>query len=142
MQTWQRKITADASGFTLLEVMIAVAIIGISFVSLLGAQSQSISIAEISRFETIASMLARQKLAEIQLSNFEDLFGDSGDFEDDFADYHWQSEITELGEDEIGIEGADGMLKQVDLIVSRGEDEDMVFQIRTLFMAAIEGKKK
>ncbi|MCI5167776.1 MAG: type II secretion system protein, partial [Candidatus Electrothrix sp. GM3_4] len=35
---------SSQTGFTLLEVMVAVAIISISFVSLLGSQSQSISI--------------------------------------------------------------------------------------------------
>ena len=57
------------TGFTLLEVMVAVAIIAMTFVSLLGSQSQSISIAGISRFETTAAMLAREKLTELQLED-------------------------------------------------------------------------
>ena len=133
---------AGDSGFTLLEVMVAVAIIAISFVSLLGSQSQSISIATISRFETAASMLARKKLAEIGSSSVEDLSGSAGDFEDDFSDFHWQTEISDLTVDETGITGAEDMLKVVDLTVSRGNDENMVYRVRTVVMARIEPAEK
>ncbi|XOF32910.1 MAG: prepilin-type N-terminal cleavage/methylation domain-containing protein [Candidatus Electrothrix sp. YB6] len=125
------------SGFTLLEVMIAVAVIAMSLVALLGSQSQSISIASISRFETTASMLARQKLAELQIEDFEELSNGSGAFEDDFADYSWQTEVTELTEDDTGIEGSDGLLKLIELQVSRADDENMVFTVRSLVMANV-----
>ena len=130
------------AGFTLLEIMVAVAIIAISFVSLLGSQSQSISIAAISRFEITASMLARQKLTEIQTADFEELSTAEGDFEDYFADFHWQTEVSELTEDETGITGAGEMLKVVDLSVSRGIDENMVYRVRSVIMARIKPVKK
>jgi general secretion pathway protein I len=133
---------AGESGFTLLEVMVAVAIIAISFVSLLGSQSQSISIATISRFETAASMLAKKKLAEIGSSAAGDLSGSAGDFEDDFSDFHWQTEVNDLTEEETGIPGAEDMLKVVDLVVSRGDDENMVYRVRTVVMARIEPVEK
>jgi hypothetical protein len=119
-------------------MMVAVAIIALSFVSLLGAQSQSISYAEISRFETTASLLARQRLTRFQVENFDDLSSGEGDFEDDFADFHWQAEVRDLPEDESGIPGSGDMLKVVDLTVSRGDDENMVYRIRTVIMAAIQ----
>ena len=137
------RCTKSEAGFTLLEVMVSVAIIAIAFVSLIGSQSQSISIATVSRFETTASMLARKKLAEIQSSDFEEVSGTEGDFEDDFSDYHWQTEIEGLTEDETGIVGSDEMLKVVDLTISRGDDENMVFRVRSVIMAEIEpGKNK
>ena len=128
----------EEDAFTLLEVMVAVAIIAMSFVSLLSSQSQSISIAAGSRFETVAAMLARQKLAELEISGFEQAGSGEGDFADDFADYHWQAEATELTEDETGIIGSSGMLKRVELTISRGDGEDEVFAVRTLVMAEIE----
>ena len=130
------------AGFTLLEIMVAVAIIAISFVSLLGSQSQSISIAAISRFEITASMLARQKIAEIQTADVEELSSAEGDFEDDFVDFHWQTEVSELTEDETGITGAGEMLKVVDLTVSRGIDENMVYRVRSVVMAKIKPVQK
>ena len=145
MQTRQAANIVDRNpqaGFTLLEVMVAVAIIAISFVSLLGAQSQSISLAAISRFETTASMLARQKLAELQTESFTELSSGEGDFEEDFADFHWQAEVSEWTEDDSGIKGSGELLKVVDLTVSRGEDEAMVFAVRTLVMAEIQAQGK
>jgi general secretion pathway protein I len=140
LHTGQAQGPAPASqlGFTLLEVMVAVAIIAITFVSLLGSQSQSISIAEISRFETNAAMLAREKLTELQLEGFDALSNDSGRFEDDFSDFYWQAEVRELGEDDTGIAGTDSLLKLVTLNVNRGEDENQVFTLRSVIMADIE----
>ncbi len=129
------------AGFTLLEVMVAVSIIALSFVSLLGSQSQSISIAADSRFATISSMLAGQKLAEMQVNGFEELSSTGGDFEDDFAGFNWQTEVNELTEDEIGIKGGDGLLKVVDLTVSRGDDE-LSYQVRSVIMVEIEPEEK
>ena len=126
------------TGFTLLEVMVAVAIIAMTFVSLLGSQSQSISIAGISRFETTAAMLAREKLTELQLEGFDGLSNGSGQFDDEFADYTWRTEVRELSEDETGIADSQGMLKLVTLEVSRGEDENQIFRVRSVIMTEIE----
>lgn len=126
------------TGFTLLEVMVAVAIIAMTFVSLLGSQSQSISIAGISRFETSAAMLAREKLTELQLDGFDELSSGSGQFEDEFADYSWQTEVRELNEDASGIADTEGMLKLVSLEVRRGEDANQVFRVRSVIMTEIE----
>jgi len=137
MSSLQKKVPSQ-HGFTLLEVMVAVAIIAMTFVSLLGSQSQSISIAEISRFETNAAMLAQEKLTELQLESFNALSSTSGTFEDEFADYVWEAEIKELAEDETGITGTEGLLKLVSLTVSRGESEQHTFFLRSIIMAEIE----
>ncbi|MGB5685270.1 MAG: prepilin-type N-terminal cleavage/methylation domain-containing protein [Candidatus Electrothrix sp.] len=126
------------TGFTLLEVMVAVAIIAMSFVSLLGSQSQSISIAGISRFETTAAMLAREKLTELQLTEFDQINNSAGQFEDEFTDYSWQAEVSELSEDQTGIADSNGMLKLVALEVSRGEDKNQIFTVRSVIMTDIE----
>ncbi len=128
----------DRAGFTLLEVMVAVAIIAIAFVSLLGSQSQSISIAEISRFEITASLLARQKLAELESGDFADVQSGQGDFEDPFADFSWQAEVDDLTEDDTGIGDADDLLKVVDLTVRRGNDENLVFHLRGIVIQPIQ----
>jgi general secretion pathway protein I len=129
---------STCAGFTLLEVMVAVAIIALSFTSLLGSQSQSISYAATARFETVASLLARQKLSQIYIEGFDGLFAGDGDFEDGFADYHWQTDVEDLTEDDTGLPGVDDMLKLVTLTVSRGDDEAMVFQVRAVVMNKIE----
>ncbi len=128
-------------GFTLLEVMVSVTIIGIALVSLIGSQSQSVSIAASSRFETTASLLARQKLTELALAGFEELRSAEGDFGDDFPGYSWTVEVRDLGVDDTGIEGSDDMLRSVDLIISTGLEEGLSFGVREIMMAPIEAKE-
>ena len=137
---WKSTGKTSCSGFTLLEVMVAVAIIALSFTSLLGSQSQSISYAATARFETVASLLARQKLSQIYIEGFDELSAGDGDFGDDFAGYHWQTEVEDLTEDDTGLPGVEDMLKLVTLTVSRGEIEDMAFQVRAVVMDRIKEK--
>lgn len=128
-------------GFTLLEVMVAVIIISIALVSLIGSQSQSVSIATASRFETTASLLARQKLTELALGGFDELTSAEGDFGEDFPDYSWKVEVRELGGEETGLENSPDLLKSVDLIISSGLDEDWTFGVREIIMAPIEAEE-
>ncbi|MCI5140873.1 MAG: hypothetical protein D3909_03915, partial [Candidatus Electrothrix sp. ATG1] len=102
----------------------------------------SISIAEISRFETAAALLAREKLTELQLEGFDQLSSGSGQFEDEFADYSWQAEVRELYEDETGIADTEGLLKLVTLEVSRGEDANQTFRVRSVIMAEIKAAEE
>ena len=82
-------------GFTLLEVMLAMAILAITLVVVFQSQSQSISMAGRARFETTASFLAQSKMAGIEAANPEEIGSDSGDFGDDFPCYSWQVDVTE-----------------------------------------------
>ena len=82
-------------GFTLLEVMIAMAILAITLVVVFQSQSQSISMAGGARFETTAALLAQSRMAEIEAANPENVASDNGDFGDDFPDYSWQVDVTE-----------------------------------------------
>ena len=126
------------AGFTLLEVMVSVTIIGIALVTLIGAQSQSISIATASRFETTASLLARQKMTELTLAGFDELQSDEGDFDEDFSDYHWKVDIRELSEDDTGIKDGDDLLKAVDLTITSDLEADERFVVRRIMMAPIK----
>ncbi|MBW2631295.1 MAG: type II secretion system minor pseudopilin GspI [Deltaproteobacteria bacterium] len=82
-------------GFTLLEVMIAMAILATTLVVVFQSQSQSVSMAGRARFETTASLLAQSKVSEIEATSPEKVVSDSGDFGDDFPDYSWQVDVTE-----------------------------------------------
>ena len=92
LQTMQ---ISKKNGFTLLEVMIAMAILAITLVVVFQSQSQSISMAGRARFETTAALLAQSKIAEIEAADSENVVSDSGDFGDDFPDYTWQVDVTE-----------------------------------------------
>ena len=84
------------AGFTLLEVMIAVGIIAIALVTLLGAQSQSVSIAAAARFDTTAALLAQGKIAELCVQGFEGVSDGEGDFGEDYPGFTWKAEVREL----------------------------------------------
>jgi len=105
-------------GFSLLEVMIAVALIAIALVTLLGSQSQSVSFANSAKFETMAALLAQSKMSEITIQDADSLSSDSGNFGDDYPGYAWEATVSD-----ISIEGLDGIsdyLKQIDLTVTWG----------------------
>lgn len=89
---WFRSIRC---GFTLLEVMIAMAILAISLVAVYQSQSQSISMAGGSRFLTTASLLAQSRMVEIDAADPRDVAAGKGDFGEDFPDYQWQVEIAD-----------------------------------------------
>ena len=80
-------------GFTLIEVLFAVAIIGISMVTLVGLELKTIRLQQISNRITTASLLAEEKLTEVMTeisgTTSPSLYTDQGDFEED-EDYHWE----------------------------------------------------
>jgi general secretion pathway protein I len=80
-------------GFTLMEVLIAMAILAIALVSVFRSQSQSISMATESRFLTTAALLAQSKMAEVETSPSLDNHVENGDFGPDYPQYVWRLEI-------------------------------------------------
>jgi len=108
----------SAKGFTLLEVMIAVAIIAIALTTLLGSQSQSVSFANSAKFETMAALLARSKMSEIEMQGKDTLASDSGDFGDDYPGYAWEVAVSDISIGEAF--NISDYLKQVDLTVTWG----------------------
>jgi general secretion pathway protein I len=84
---WRRQ------GFTLLEVMIAIAILAISLTVIYGSQSQSVSLATESKFNTSAALLLNLKVAELE-SGFIELRDDEGDFAD-HPEFRWKIEVED-----------------------------------------------
>ena len=111
-----KKITIK--GFTLLEVMIAVALIAIALVTLLGSQSQSVSYANSAKFETMAALLAQSKMSEILIQDAGALSGDSGDFGDDYQGYAWEATVSDVSI--AGLDTISEYLKQIDITVTWG----------------------
>ncbi len=96
-------------GFTLIEVTIALAILAMSLSVLLEAQASSVANAFRARALTIASILARAKMVDIEQKLFDQGFTsgedtDEGDFkEEGHADYRWKYRVSELTIDLGGI---------------------------------------
>ncbi|MDD5434104.1 MAG: type II secretion system minor pseudopilin GspI [Nitrospira sp.] len=81
-------------GFTLLEVMIALLIIATSFVVLLHSRNQSILAADYARRMTIATLLASEKMGEMEQGGVSSSGDNSGGFED-YPGFSWQSTVSD-----------------------------------------------
>lgn len=123
---WRFK-THETSGFTLLEVMIATAIIAIALVAALGSQSQSVSLANEAKFATTVAFLAQKKLAELEANDLEDVVSDTGDFGEDFPGYRWESEVGEAPLE--GFEKVSDRIKKIRLTVYRAEDDGYQYRL-------------
>jgi len=119
---------ASQAGFTLLEVMVALAIMAIVLVSVYRLHSQTLSMSTTSRFYTQAPLLAQGKLAELTSDEALNLVSDAGDFGEDFPGYTWQVSVVPVSSEALGEEAED--MKQIDLTVSFNNDEN-VFRLRT-----------
>ena len=129
------------SGFTFLEVLVAVAIIAIAFVTLIGSQSQSVSVAGDSRFNVDAALLAQQKLAELASADFDEISSETGNFEENYSTYWWKTDVRDISEDETGIPGAGDLLKMVELTITLGEEGTREYVIRSIVMRRPETVK-
>jgi general secretion pathway protein I len=82
-------------GFTLLEVMIAMAILSIALLAVFQMQSQSISMATEARFTTTASLLAQSKMADVESAASLTNRTENGDFGRDYPQYGWNLKVTD-----------------------------------------------
>lgn len=92
---------ARCRGFTLLEVMIAVAVLGIAMMALLALDHQDLQGVIRARELTQASMLAQNLMTQAELDRYPDLGTTSGTFDKMFpgqyANFQWQQTVTESG---------------------------------------------
>ena len=121
-------LRGEKYGFTLLEVMVSMAIIAIALTAVLGSQSQSVSFATEAKFSTTASLLAQGKIAELEARKPEDLVSESGDFGEEFPDYAWEVTVEDVFFSEP--ENVSNHLVQINLMVSWGEEEQYQYRLR------------
>ncbi len=82
-------------GFTLLEVMVALAIIATALITLLGSHLMSLNLAYKHKQQTLAAMLARQRMEENLTIPFDSLSSDFGDFAPARPEIQWETEVEE-----------------------------------------------
>jgi general secretion pathway protein I len=90
----------SSNGFTLLEVMVAMGILALALTAIVGINGGSISAHDYSKRVTVATMLARSKMADLESQFNEEGFTSQfdqkivGDFSDEgWADFRWEAEI-------------------------------------------------
>ena len=114
-------IQHPAPGFTLLEVLIALAIMAIVLVSVYRMHSKTLSMAAANRFYTQAPLLAQSKMAQLEATASEVVSGDSGDFGDGFPGYTWSVSTEDVSPEALGESAED--LKRIDVTVFFNENE-------------------
>ena len=108
------------NGFTLLEVMVALAIVATALVTLLGSHLISLNLAQKHKEQSLAFMLGRMKMGENATIPFDSLVGDSGDFAPEHPEIGWEVEVSDAE-----IEN----LKEVKIIIRMSDEE---FELETL----------
>ena len=97
------KSSTGTRGFTLLEVIIAVAIIGSSLAILLGAVNKNLVLASQSKNLSIASFLAQKKLGEIEIEGYPDIGSQEGVFEES-PEFRWYLSVQPYNIEQLGAE--------------------------------------
>ena len=116
-----------ACGFTLLEVMVALAILAIALTSIYRLHGQTLTMSARARFYSLAPLLAKAKLAEIERQGIKDTTGSSGDFGQAYPNYRWSSTIEEINSDMI----KDNRYHMARIEVTVTQDENESYRLRT-----------
>jgi general secretion pathway protein I len=120
--------TNQKTGFTLLEVLVAVSIIAIALLAVYRLYAQTLSMNYAARFNTQAPVLAQKKMTELLLLSPDELSDNSGDFGEEFENYSWRAVVETVTSDLLGETAED--LQQVDLVVTLDEDQQF-YRLRT-----------
>jgi general secretion pathway protein I len=124
----QSKFLELSYGFTLLEVMVALAVMSIVLVSVYRMHSQSLVMNTAARFYTQAPILAQSKMVELEALSSSAFPEDSGDFGEEFPGYSWKASIADVTAEILGEVAED--LKRVDIAVSFNENQ-FIYNLRT-----------
>lgn len=84
------------SGFTLLEIVIALGLIATALMAVFRLQAQNLDLQSEAKFITVANQLARERIARIQASDTLSEGETSGDFGEDYPEYTYREEISEM----------------------------------------------
>lgn len=82
---------SSQGGFTLLEILLAISILGVAIIAIMQQFSAGLRIARMSNTYTAATIYAKQKLEEFQVEEEMKEREESGSFEDG---YYWRVSIT------------------------------------------------
>ena len=86
--------STPSGGFTLLEVLIALAVLSISLVVLLGLRNRDVDLVKETRYLTVATSLARIKIVETGLEGFPEIGEREGGFGEGYPEFRWHRVIS------------------------------------------------
>jgi prepilin-type N-terminal cleavage/methylation domain-containing protein len=115
-----RSKSRSSQGFTLLEVMISLAIIAIALLAVYGNYSQTIAMSTDQRFNTTAPLLAARVAADFENRSLDELVDESGNFGPAFDGYEWVVTVEPVSSEILGKMAED--LHHIDITVSFSSD--------------------
>jgi general secretion pathway protein I len=114
-------------GFTLMEVMVALAILAIALTSIYRLHSQTLTMSYQARFYSQAPLLAEAKLAEVERQGIKENADNSGDFGESYPNYTWTVNIEEVSSDLI----KEPRYHLVRIEVTISQNEENAYALRT-----------
>ncbi len=114
-------------GFTLLEVMVAMAVLAIAMTAIYRMQAQTMTMSAQARFYSLAPQLAKGKLSELERLGLKDVTDDSGDFGTDYPSYNWSVRMEDLPSDLL--KDKKYHLIRIEVTISQNEAE--TYQLQT-----------
>jgi general secretion pathway protein I len=89
----QRRIRHQSAGFTLLEIVVALAVLAVALIALLTLRNHDVALQVHTRHLVTATSLARAKLDELSRVTGADQMQTSGDFGERYPGYAWSREV-------------------------------------------------
>ncbi|NTX04229.1 MULTISPECIES: prepilin-type N-terminal cleavage/methylation domain-containing protein [Myxococcus] len=134
-----------ASGFTLLEVVVALAILGLALMAIFDLNAGAVSNHVYTKRLTVASLLARAKMTDVEQKLYDDGFSpdddeESGDFSDEgWSQFKWKARIIAPKLDGVSPDQLIGAL--FNLPIGGGDSDDPMSGIASLFGGGAGGGK-
>lgn len=100
MRIWPPSLKGE-QGFTLLETMIAMAIMLVAFAAIMAVESNSINATTRAKTMNVVAMLAKNRMVQLEYEFEGKTFDEfkkenSGTFEEPYQDYRWKTEVKEI----------------------------------------------
>lgn len=95
-----RRSTDDENGFTLIEIVVALAILSLALPTLLRAFTEAAKGQALAEHRTTALYLLRFRLAAIEAEGYPDIGEEEGEFGED-SRFRWYSEVQDVESEEI-----------------------------------------
>lgn len=115
------KCTERSRGFTLIEVMVALAVASLSLAAVAAAVSQMVDAASAMQERTFASWIAQNRIAEMRLANVvPDVDTTTGEVDYAGVEWEWRTTVSETGVEnlyridvEVSYAGSDYVIRTV-----------------------------